>query len=173
MGRRAYDEDEAKGLLATERWASMNTLSFAPMLLLVLRRQAEAAYPEEACGILIGREIVEPAGTWRTVERLLAAENVHEAGERYHRFTVDPRAFLRGERESAGGGANGAGVLSLASGSCGAAERDGSGAGVGGVQLRDRWRGEGAGGGGDELAAGRGWGRGGRGGGGVPRGGGD
>ena len=78
----------------------MPTLAFAPMLLTALRREAEAAYPNEDCGILLGTETAHPAGPWRTVERLLLAENVHESSERYHRFTIDPRALLRAEREA-------------------------------------------------------------------------
>ena len=65
-----------------------------------LRRRIEgegaAAYPNECCGILIGRD----AGGRRLVERLEPGQNVFAADERYHRFSIDPRAQLKAEREA-------------------------------------------------------------------------
>ena len=65
-----------------------------------LRRRIEAegaaAYPNECCGILIGRDV----GGRRLVERLAPGDNVFQAEERYHRFSIDPRAQLKAEREA-------------------------------------------------------------------------
>ena len=60
-----------------------------------IERAAEAAYPEEACGLLVGR--AEPGGAWqvRTVE---ASANVAEP-PRTRRFEVDPKLRLRLEHE--------------------------------------------------------------------------
>jgi proteasome lid subunit RPN8/RPN11 len=65
-----------------------------------LRRQIEsegvAAFPNECCGILIGRDF----GDHRIVERLMPGQNVFEKDERYHRFSIDPRLQLLAEREA-------------------------------------------------------------------------
>jgi proteasome lid subunit RPN8/RPN11 len=65
-----------------------------------VRRQIEsegaAAYPNECCGILIGRDV----DGRRLVERLEPGQNVFAADERYHRFSIDPRAQLKAERSA-------------------------------------------------------------------------
>ena len=58
--------------------------------------EGAAAYPNECCGILIGRDV----GGRRVVERLEPGQNVFQADERYHRFSIDPRAQLKAEREA-------------------------------------------------------------------------
>jgi proteasome lid subunit RPN8/RPN11 len=67
-------------------------------------RQIEAegnrAYPNECCGILIGRDVTGVAGNRRVVDRLLPGRNVFEADEQYHRFSIDPRQQLQAEREA-------------------------------------------------------------------------
>ena len=69
-----------------------------------LRKKIEsegvAAFPNECCGILIGRDMTESNGKRRVVEKLLPGNNVFEADERYHRFSIDPRLQLRAEREA-------------------------------------------------------------------------
>jgi len=69
-----------------------------------LRRQIEsegvAAYPNECCGILIGRDVAG-AGAGekrRVVDRLEPGTNVFEADEQYHRFSIDPRQQMKAER---------------------------------------------------------------------------
>lgn len=66
----------------------------------LLRRQIEsegaAAYPNECCGILIGRD----QGGRRLIERLMPGSNVFEAEEQYHRFSIDPRLQMKAEREA-------------------------------------------------------------------------
>lgn len=60
-----------------------------------IERHAAATYPDECCGILLGRE----AGGERVVERLLAIENEWDEVERRRRFLIQPRDLLRAERE--------------------------------------------------------------------------
>ena len=60
-----------------------------------IERAAEAAYPEEACGLLVGR--AGPGGAWQ-VNAVEASANV-AAPPRTRRFEVDPKLRLRLERE--------------------------------------------------------------------------
>ena len=59
---------------------------------------AEAAYPEECCGLLIGEG---GAGSWR-LGRVVASANVAE-GDRRRRFEIDPRLLIALHRELRGG----------------------------------------------------------------------
>lgn len=63
-----------------------------------LARQIEAegakAYPNECCGIMIGRD----EGGKRVVERLEPVANEFEAGEQYHRFLITPAVLMRAEK---------------------------------------------------------------------------
>ncbi|MDE0389354.1 MAG: M67 family metallopeptidase [Rhodospirillales bacterium] len=67
----------------------------SPAQLQVIERAAEAAYPEEACGLLVGR--AETGDTWQ-VNTVEASANVAEP-PRTRRFEVDPKLRLRLERE--------------------------------------------------------------------------
>ena len=60
-----------------------------------IERSAEAAYPEEACGLLVGR-CAPGEGYW--VGAVEASANVAEP-PRTRRFEVDPKLRLRLERE--------------------------------------------------------------------------
>ena len=59
-----------------------------------IERAAETAYPEEACGLLVGR--AGPGGAWQ-VSTVEASANVAEP-PRTRRFEVDPKLRLRLER---------------------------------------------------------------------------
>jgi proteasome lid subunit RPN8/RPN11 len=68
-----------------------------------LRRRIEsegaAAYPNECCGILIGRDVAGVGDEkHRIVDRLEPGRNVFEADEQYHRFSIDPRQQMKAER---------------------------------------------------------------------------
>ena len=65
-----------------------------------IEAEGAAAYPNECCGILIGRDVALAAGgaNRRVVDRLEAGTNVFEADEQYHRFSIDPRQQMRAER---------------------------------------------------------------------------
>ena len=71
----------------------------SPAQLQAIERAAEAAYPEEACGLLVGH--AEPSGAWQ-VNAVEASANVAEP-PRTRRFEVDPRLRLRLERETRDG----------------------------------------------------------------------
>jgi proteasome lid subunit RPN8/RPN11 len=76
-----------------------------PLLLpAALRRQIQAegakAYPNECCGIMIGRDV---SGR-RIVERLTPGRNTFEADEQYHRFSIDPLLQVRAEKEAEAAG---------------------------------------------------------------------
>jgi proteasome lid subunit RPN8/RPN11 len=65
-----------------------------------IESEGVAAFPNECCGILIGRDVTSPDGRRRIVEKLLPGKNVFESDEQYHRFSIDPRLQLRAEREA-------------------------------------------------------------------------
>ena len=67
----------------------------SPAQLQAIERAAEAAYPEEACGLLVGH--AETGDTWQ-VNAVEASANVAEP-PRTRRFEVDPKLRLRLERE--------------------------------------------------------------------------
>ena len=72
-----------------------------------IARQIESegvrAYPNECCGILIG-SAAAAATTNRVVERIMPMKNTFDAGEQYHRFTIDPMALARADEEAAKAG---------------------------------------------------------------------
>ena len=63
-----------------------------------IESQGVAAYPNECCGMLIGRDFKEDGAIRRVVERLEPGRNAFEAAEQYHRFSIDPLQQLRAER---------------------------------------------------------------------------
>jgi proteasome lid subunit RPN8/RPN11 len=66
-----------------------------------IRAHGEAAYPEECCGVLIGREGKDRSSA--TVERIVAAEN--ERGDsRHNRYVISPQALLKAQREARASG---------------------------------------------------------------------
>jgi proteasome lid subunit RPN8/RPN11 len=73
-------------------------IELRPEHLQAIARAAEAAYPEECCGLLVG--IVD--GDDRRVTRVEPSTNVFE-GDHRRRFEVDPRLILRLQRELRGG----------------------------------------------------------------------
>jgi proteasome lid subunit RPN8/RPN11 len=61
-----------------------------------IESEGMAAYPNECCGILIGKEVEGK----RRVERLAPMKNVFDAGEQYHRFSIDPLAQVEAEKSA-------------------------------------------------------------------------
>jgi proteasome lid subunit RPN8/RPN11 len=84
-------------------------------------KEGEAAYPNECCGFIIGRDSggdssggsdssdgtrgqsLRPGGV-RTGERVLPVRNARESAAAYNRFEITAVDFLRAEREAAAGG---------------------------------------------------------------------
>jgi proteasome lid subunit RPN8/RPN11 len=81
----------------------MSDLHLSSSQVAQIRAEAERAYPEECCGIMLGRDLTEPAPR-RVVDRLLPATNSFESGERYHRFSITPQMLLQAERTAAADG---------------------------------------------------------------------
>lgn len=69
-------------------------LSFPHRCYLALRRAAEQAYPEEACGILLGRR----EGSNEIVERLIACTNADPEPTR--RYSIPPQELIAAQREA-------------------------------------------------------------------------
>ena len=66
-----------------------------------IEAEGAAAYPNECCGILFGRDATDAAGqVRRVVERVEPVDNGFEAGERYHRFSITPQTLMRAEKEA-------------------------------------------------------------------------
>ena len=82
-------------------------LYLSEALVQALMREAEAAYPAECCGFLLGAMNGE-AREIRTVKEILPAENRSEAAEQYHRFSITPEQMLTAERYAR---AAGSGIL--------------------------------------------------------------
>ena len=62
-----------------------------------IRKEGEKSYPNECCGILLGR--IGDDGS-RVVEDLIPIENAWAPGEHYHRFQIEPEDMMRAEREA-------------------------------------------------------------------------
>jgi proteasome lid subunit RPN8/RPN11 len=62
-----------------------------------MRRHAEAEYPHECCGLLLGR--VGEGGAKRVVE-VFPVSNAREAAARHNRSLITPDEYLRGERHA-------------------------------------------------------------------------
>jgi proteasome lid subunit RPN8/RPN11 len=63
-----------------------------------IEQEGSAAYPNECCGILYGRDVTDGGLTRRIVERLEAVSNAFDAGERYHRFSITPQTLMKAEK---------------------------------------------------------------------------
>jgi proteasome lid subunit RPN8/RPN11 len=61
-----------------------------------IRAHGEAGFPNEICGVLLGRE----ADGHKTVTGLLPIENQFKSDEQYHRFLITPQDMLRAERSA-------------------------------------------------------------------------
>ena len=60
-----------------------------------IKRHGERAYPNECCGLLIGR--FEAQGK-KTVVEIFSIENAREAAARHNRSLITPQDLMRGER---------------------------------------------------------------------------
>lgn len=59
-------------------------------------RHAEATYPDECCGVMLGRQI----DGRRVVEKLIEIENEWDAEERRRRFLITPRQYMQAEKQA-------------------------------------------------------------------------
>jgi proteasome lid subunit RPN8/RPN11 len=73
----------------------MSRLVISPRHLHAIGRHAGASYPEECCGVLIGRPLER--GTF--VERILSVGN-ERADSRHNRFLISPETILAAQKEA-------------------------------------------------------------------------
>jgi proteasome lid subunit RPN8/RPN11 len=59
-----------------------------------IKRHAEGGYPNEVCGILLGRDL----DGRRAILNAMPIENSFERDEQYHRFSITPQAMFAAER---------------------------------------------------------------------------
>ena len=64
-----------------------------------LRRQAEAAYPHECCGVLLGTR----AGDGREVRRIVACRNAR-VDSPHNRYSIDPVELIRIQKDARAAG---------------------------------------------------------------------
>jgi proteasome lid subunit RPN8/RPN11 len=76
-------------------------LILAATLAQQIETEGAAAYPNECCGIIFGKDVRENGSARRIVERLLPVANVFESGEQYHRFSISPEQLMKAEKIAA------------------------------------------------------------------------
>jgi proteasome lid subunit RPN8/RPN11 len=73
-------------------------------LLKDMQSHAVSTYPEECCGLMFGILDVDERGSKNSVTkkvlRLQRMKNVFDSKERYHRYTIDSKEFLKAEKEA-------------------------------------------------------------------------
>ena len=62
-----------------------------------IKKEGEMAYPNECCGILVGRIAADDS---RVVEDIIPIKNAREAEEQYHRFQIEPEDIMKAEFEA-------------------------------------------------------------------------
>lgn len=75
----------------------MSHLRMSPGHLETIERHAARAYPEECCGVLIGRPASGDGEG--AVERVLSVDNERE-DSRHNRYLIPPETVLRAQREA-------------------------------------------------------------------------
>ena len=78
----------------------MSVLVLSQKVRQTIELEAMNAYPNECCGILVGREEAGAQMTRRIVDLIVPTRNV-ETGDPARRFMIDPRTLLRVEKEAA------------------------------------------------------------------------
>ena len=78
----------------------MSTLLLSVAIASQIEQEGIGAYPNECCGILIGRDGADE----RIVEKLIPMKNVFDAAEQYHRFSIDSMALVRADEEASKNG---------------------------------------------------------------------
>jgi len=78
----------------------VNTLVIPAALARQIEAEGSSIYPNECCGIMIGRD----EGGQRIVERLEPVANDFEEGEQYHRFLITPKNLMDAEKSAGAAG---------------------------------------------------------------------
>lgn len=58
-----------------------------------MRIEGEKAYPNECCGVMLGRS----DSVFRVVDEILPIDNARESGEQYHRFLIEADELMQAE----------------------------------------------------------------------------
>ena len=68
----------------------------------LIRLEGERAYPNECCGVIMGKVIFGEDGgeTVKSAISIEAITNASDEGEQYHRFLITPEAMLKAELEA-------------------------------------------------------------------------
>jgi proteasome lid subunit RPN8/RPN11 len=69
-----------------------------------IQREGVAAYPNECCGAMLGKDVTENGVMRRLVQRLEPLANAFAQEEKYHRFSLDPRQLMQVEKRAAEAG---------------------------------------------------------------------
>ena len=75
-------------------------LHLTPQFARQIEQEGAAAYPNECCGIMYGRD----ADGQRIVERLQPVSNAFDADEQYHRFSISPKQLMDAEKQASSEG---------------------------------------------------------------------
>jgi proteasome lid subunit RPN8/RPN11 len=82
----------------------VNKLVLTPAQVSQIEVEGAQTYPNECCGIMIGRDVSDGACTRRIVERLEPMANVFDPQQQKRRFAVDPLALMRAEKSASADG---------------------------------------------------------------------
>ncbi|HEV7300409.1 MAG TPA: M67 family metallopeptidase [Tepidisphaeraceae bacterium] len=82
----------------------MNTIVLTQAFSNQIDAEGAAAYPNECCGIIYGRDVTANGATRRVVERLEAVANEFEADEQYHRFSITAKTLMAAEKSAGDAG---------------------------------------------------------------------
>ncbi len=79
---------------------AVNNLSLTSEHQRQIESEGAAAYPNECCGIIYGRDV---DGVGRVVESLEPVPNDFESAEQYHRFSITPATLMNAEKKCTAG----------------------------------------------------------------------
>ena len=82
----------------------MNPIVLKPDHARQIEEEGAQTYPNECCGIMIGRDMSDGTCVRRIVERLEPMQNVFDAEQQRRRFAVDPLALIRADKAAAAEG---------------------------------------------------------------------
>ncbi|MDA4130319.1 MAG: M67 family metallopeptidase [Thaumarchaeota archaeon] len=69
-----------------------------PQTTSLMESHAASSYPEECCGLLLGS--YEDNSRIKRVNEAKRMSNIFQKEERYHRYTIDPKEYLKVENEA-------------------------------------------------------------------------
>jgi proteasome lid subunit RPN8/RPN11 len=78
--------------------AANNVLYLPSGFVKQIEAEGAAAYPNECCGIMFGRDERDGGITRRIVQRIEPVKNAFEADEQYHRFSISPQQLMAADR---------------------------------------------------------------------------